>query len=46
MNEDELQLQMDAVGIMLSYLKEERRALQEKHESWVSSSSRFAEIAK
>lgn len=43
MNEDQMKLQSDAIGIMLSYLQEERRVLQEKHASWVSSAPRLVE---
>ena len=35
-NEDNLKLQLDAVGITLTYLQEERRMLVEKHAAWLS----------
>ena len=35
-NEEHLKLQSDAVGMVLFYLEEERRMLQEKHAAWLS----------
>ncbi|KAI0706627.1 hypothetical protein C8Q76DRAFT_801028 [Earliella scabrosa] len=43
MNKDQLKLQSDAIGIVLSYLQEERRVLKEKHTAWATSSSRLIE---
>ncbi|KAI0745559.1 hypothetical protein C8Q76DRAFT_688611 [Earliella scabrosa] len=43
MNKDQLKLQSDAIGIVLSYLQEERRVLKEKHAAWATSSSRLIE---
>ena len=39
-NEEHLKTRLDAVGILLSYLSEEVRALREKHASWISSGLR------
>ncbi|KAI0745552.1 hypothetical protein C8Q76DRAFT_688605 [Earliella scabrosa] len=39
MNKDQLKLQSDAIGIVLSYLQEERRVLEEKHAAWITNSS-------
>lgn len=35
-NEDHLKIRLDAVGMLLSYLGEEMKVLQEKHSSWLS----------
>lgn len=44
LNEARVELQLDAVGMMLSYLREERKLLMEKHVVWASNpSARFFE---
>ena len=39
LNEDHLTLRLDAVRMLLHILKEELRAMQERHSDWISSCS-------